>query len=335
MTPRGSFLLPPNATHRIEPVYLTDITRESEYQAILPILPPKLHDLVNRYLHEVDEIKMDANKPVQLRIRDIHIRHDYIVTQGELDTINGKVGGFKSNGRKGVPNSTHRVAAGYNDMERLDKVTFRVGRILRGVAAPFRDIILSSKGIGICGIPASGKTTFMRDSILLHGEHQGFGINVVDTSNEIMGEGDTPHPAFLNVRQDKVGEPENLVPVLKRAIRSHGTKVIYADEVGYEQGDVQLVLQADRFGPKITSSVHGDNLRDVLQNQTLMPLFGIQESADGSRRIIGKPAFQRFIEVRHRNHFVVHDDLSESVERLLRNEHPRTEHVFTHAKRAS
>lgn len=329
--PGSGFVLPPNATSRLVTVELTDLTREEEYLKALPILPSMVGDYARPFLHELDEIKMDANKPVQFRHHGLHIRHPIIIEQSDLDRIEAKVVSFKSNGRKGVPGTTHRVSAGTNDLGRLDKVTFRFGRLLRGVAEPFRDVITNSRGIGICGKPASGKTTFMRDAILIAGEEHGFGVNVVDTSNEILGEGDDPHPSFLNVRQDKVGEPENLVPVLKKAIRNHGTLHVYADEVGYQAGDVELIVQADRFGPTITSSVHGAHLQGVLENRTLMPMFGIEAREDGSRHIIGYPAFESFIEVRHRNHFVLHRNLQDSVERILRGEHPVTEHVFTQA----
>lgn len=327
-------VLPPGATARTEPVYLTDLTRESEYQAILPVLPGGVRRIAARYLHELDEIKMDANKRVQLRLRGLHVRHDVLVLQTDIDSIEAQVKGFKSNGRKGVEGSTHRVAAGYNDRGRLDKVTFRVGRLLRGVAEPFRDVIVTAKGIGICGMPASGKTTFLRDAILIDGESNGsFGVNVVDTSNEILGEGDDPHPVFADVRQDKVGEPENLVPVLQRVIRSHGTERIYADEVGYQDGDVQLILQAERFGPTITSSVHGRDLQGVLQNRVLMPMFGLEVRPDGSSHIVGSPAFEAFIEVRQRNYFVLHRNLADSIQRIIAGQPPITEHVFTQATR--
>ena len=321
--------LPPNATLKHVPIYLTDITREVEYQKILPLLPASIRHIAERYLHELDEIKMDAGKPVQFRHFGMHIRHGVIITQDDLNAIEVNVNYFKVNGRKGVKGTTHRVSASHNDFGTLDKITFRVGRLLRGVAEPFRDVIQNSRGIGICGRSGSGKTTLLRDAILIDGESNGFGINVVDTSNEIMGEGDEPHPAFMNVRQNKVGEPENLVRVLKGAIRNEGTIKLYADEVGYQAGDVELILQADRFGPSITSSVHGAHLQGVLENPTLMPMFGIQQREDGTRHIIGSPAFESFIEVRERNYFVLHRNLQDSVERILKGDYPVTEHIVT------
>ena len=325
--------LPPNATLRREPIYLSDITRESEYQRIVPLLPASIRHIAERYLHDIDEIKMDAGKPVQFRMGGLHIRYGVIIEQEELNAIEINVNYFKTNGRKGVRGTTHRISASHNDFGTLDKITFRVGRLLRGVAEPFRDVIQNSRGIGICGRPGSGKTTLLRDAILIDGEVNGFGINVVDTSNEIMGEGEEPHPAFMNVRQNKVGEPENLIRVLKSAIRNEGTVKLYADEVGYQSGDVELILQADRFGPSITSSVHGAHLQGVLENPTLMPMFGIARQEDGSRRIIGTPAFESFIEVRDRNYFVLHRDLADSVQRILAGDDPVTEHVLTRVEK--
>ncbi|MCD0176656.1 hypothetical protein IHN32_11960 [Deinococcus sp. 14RED07] len=326
--PRG-FTLPPEAVARFDQVYVTDVTRNEEYQRVLPLLPALVAEYAAPFLYELDEIKMDAGKPVQFRQRGMHIAHPLTATFDDIERIEGAVNSFKSNGRKGIPGTSHRVSGGKNDSGRLDRITLRFGRLLRGPAEPFRDVILNAKGIGICGKPASGKTTFLRDAILIKGEVEGFAVNVVDTSNEILGEGDEPHPQFTLVRQDKVGAPENLVPVLKEAIRNHGTLFLYADEVGYSPGDVELILQADRFGPSITSSVHGGNLQDVLLNPTLMPMFGIERRSDGSRHIIGHPAFEAFIEVRSRTHFVLHRDLHTSVQRILNGQHPITEHVFT------
>lgn len=326
--PRGT-TLPEGAQARFEEVYLTDLTRDQEYDAILPLLPLRAQDYARPFLKEIDEIKLDHGKPIQFRQRGVYIAHPLIGNLEDIERIEGEVKGFKTNGRKGVKGSSHRISAGKNDTGRYDKVTIRVGRLMRGPAEPFRDVILNAKGLGICGKPGSGKTTFLRDGILIKGEVFGFAVNVVDTSNEMLGEGDEPHPQFCHVRQDKVGAPENLVPVLKEAIRNHGTDYIYADEVGYSNGDVELVLQADRFGPSITSSVHGEQLRDVLLNPILQPMFGVQGRTDGTRIITGHPAFEAFIEVRTRSHFVLHRNLADSVQRLLRGEAPITEHVFT------
>lgn len=307
------------------PVTVTDITRASEYQAVLPILPPQVRALAERFLYRIDEVKMDAGKQVQIRINDLHIRYDVTVAESDLRALEIRVGNFKSNGRKGVAGTTHRVASGLNDMGVLDKVTFRVGRLLRGVAEPFRDLAEAGKGLGMCGKPGSGKTTFIRDYALISGEYHGFGVNVVDTSNEILGEGADVIPAFAGIRQDKVGEPENLVPTLKRAVRSHGTQVLILDEVGYQAGDVELVLQADRFGPTVTSSVHGNTLGEVLDNTLLQPMFGVREDAHGRKEQVGLPAFGSFLEVRARDHFVLHRSLADSVARILAGQTPETE----------
>lgn len=320
--------LPPNAIFRVEQTKLTDLTSEEEYQAALSVLPGSIHKIAECYLNELDEIKMDIGKPVQFKLHGLHIQHDVVITQGDLDRIEGKVKSFKSNGRKGLDGTTHRISGGVNDFGRLDKVTFRFGRLLRGVAEPFRDVIESSKGIGFCGKPASGKTTLLRDAILIDSERHGFGINVVDTSNEILGEGDQPHWAFLKIRQDKVGEPEHLMRVLKQAIRNHGTIKIWADEVGYQPGDVELILQAERFGPHISSSVHGTDLASVIDNPVLMPMFGLHKR-EGKREIVGKPAFESFIEVRRKDYFVLHRNLSENIQCILNHEDPKIEHIFT------
>lgn len=325
---RDPLSIPP-ADAKIVPVTITDVTRAEEYQKVVEYMPYQLQELVKKYVHVIDEVKMDAAKMVQLRMEGAHIQYDLTVSQRDLNQLEAQLGGFKSNNRKGIPGTMHRISKSSNDNGIVDKITFRVGRLLRGVAEPFRDVIVESKGIGICGKPNSGKSTFLRDAILMDGEMNGGGVNVVDTSNELMGEGDDPHPAFSNVRQNKVGSPENLVPVLRNAIRSEGTVRLYADEVGYEPGDVRMVMQADRFGPAVTSSVHGGRLEEVLDNQILFDLFGIRELPDGSKEVINKPAFEAFIEVRARGYYVLHRDLAQSVRCIVANEPPPVEHIVT------
>lgn len=321
--------LPP-AGARIVPVTIQDVTRAEEYEKVIQYLPASIRPLVGRFIVELDEIKIDAGKRVQLRFDQTHIQYQQLITQTDLNDLEFAVKGFKTNNRKGIPGTLHRVSKSNNDFGTLDKITFRVGRLLRGVAEPFRDVITNARGIGICGKPASGKTTFLRDAILIDGEMNGAGVNVVDTSNEIMGEGEDPHPAFGNIRQNKVGTPENLVPVLRNAIRSEGTVRLYADEVGYEPGDVNMVLQADRFGPSITSSVHGGTLEEVLENDLLYGLFGIRELADGTRQVVKPPAFQSFIEVRARGYYVLHRNLHQSIQAIVeRRGQPDAEHIVT------
>lgn len=319
---------PPEA--RIVPITVKDVTTAREYAAMVEILPPEIRDLVKLFISRVDEVKLQTGKPIQLRLDGVHVQYPMVAEQSALDYIEAAVEGFKSNGRKGIAGTLARVAKGDNDLGRLDRVTLRVGRLLRGTAEWTRDLLTAGLSIGLCGEPGSGKTTLLRDMILMAGEIRGGGITAVDTSNEIMGEGDEPHPAFHNVWQAKVGSPENLVAVLRNVIRSHGPLGIFADEVGYEAGDVRMVTQADRFGTSVTSSVHGRTLQHVLGNDLLHDLFGIREKADGRLHIVGPPCFNAFIEVRSRNYFVLHRNLEQSVRYYIEKEGPLdVEHIVT------
>lgn len=326
-TPPGAVPAAPSV--RTVQALITDITRDDEYTKILKYLPEKLRPLVEQYLYEVDEIKMSAGNNVFLRMHGVHLQYPVMIDRADLDFVEQAVEFFKSNNRKGVPGTLHRVSQRKNDSGIADGIVFRVGRLLRGVAEPFRDVIQTARGIGICGMPASGKTTWLRDAILIDGERVIGGINVVDTSNELCGEGDgMNHPAFRNVVQNKVGDPENLIRVLRGAIRNEGSVKIYADEVGYQAGDVELVTQANRQVRSTTSSVHGETLTNCLENDLLLPLFGLGKDAANRRIVVGNPAFEMFIEIRSRGHFVLHRNLKDSVARILMGAEPITETVL-------
>ncbi len=317
---------------RIVPITVTDITRPIEYECIPKYLPGSVRPLAKHFAREVDEIKLMPGKPVQFRFGSVFYQYPVTVSRDDLNAVEDLVGGFKANNRKGIPETLHRVSKGNNDLGVLDKVIFRVGRLLRGVGEPFRDLIASGGGIGICGKPASGKTTLARDLILMDGEMFGGGVHVVDTSNELLGEGDEGHPAFDEIVQDKVGSPENLVPVIRNAIRNEGAVHVWADEVGYEPGDVQMVQQAPRAGATTNSSVHGGHLADVLENEVLYDLFGIRERG-GVREVVRRPAFRYFIEVRSRGYYVLHRDLEHSVHALITGQGaPVVEHIVTQVR---
>ena len=140
---------------------------------------------------------------------------------------------------------------------------------------------------------------------------------MIDTSNEITGDGDLPHPMMSRVRRFKVGDPAEQAPKLKRAIRNHGPEEILMDEVGYN-GDVPLLESASRFGLTVIATMHGSVVRDVLENPPLLPLLGVAiDERNGTLVKRAKACFSTAIEVHAKGRYLVHEHLDEMVADLL------------------
>ncbi|MFC5849446.1 hypothetical protein [Deinococcus petrolearius] len=316
-------------------VVLRDMTTTEELNKVFTYLPDHLRPLIGYYLPHIEEIKLDVHKPLALRFGDTHVDYDYIVTPDDVGNVQSRAGGFKSNGRKGIPGTMHRVHKGLDGFRAADKITFRIAHLIRGLAAPFRELLAENLSIGVCGPPAAGKTTFIRDLALEDGERLGRGVDIVDTNNEIAGEGDTPHPEFETVRQWRVADPNDLAWVLEQPLRSGGTMKVYVDEVGYQKGDVQVVRTARFSGKPVTSSVHGESVSEAIWKYEIMPLFGVVVTDTGNLRQIGPPSFHKFIEIPRKNVFKVHHDLQRSVKDIVEGREPEVETVIYRTRFAS
>ena len=294
-----------------------DITTPEEYEAVLRILPGRVRDLVAHRIHQTEEIVLDRGQNLKIKMDGLRIEYPMMITATEIGFVANKVGKFRDDGRRGLSGTLHRISGDFDEDGLVDKITIRVARVIMGVAEPLRPYIEAAKGICVIGPPAVGKTTLLRDIARIRSEVLSSGLIVIDSSNEITGDGDVPHPMMSRVRRFKVGDPTEQAPKLKRAIRNHGPEELLMDEVGYN-GDVPLLESASRNGLTVIATMHGRVVHDVLENPPLLPLLGLTyDERSGALVKRAKACFDTAIEVHGKGKYLVHQHLDEMVRDLM------------------
>ena len=152
-------------------------------------------------------------------------------------------------------------------------LTCRVGRALFGTVDILRDVIEQGKSLLLLGRPGVGKTTLLREAARLLADDLGKRVIVVDTSNEIAGDGDIPHPGIGRARRMQVPSPTEQHAVMIEAVENHMPEVIVIDEIGTEAEALAARTIAER-GVQLIATAHGNTLDNLLRNPTLSDLVG-------------------------------------------------------------
>lgn len=251
------------------------------------------------------------------------------ITRSEIDHITGRIGDFDSDNRAGMERTLHRISAIRNRRGAIVGLTCRVGRAVYGTVDIIQDIVESGKSVLILGRPGVGKTTLLREAARILAQKKR--VVIVDTSNEIGGDGDVPHPAVGRARRMQVREPMLQHEVMIEAVENHNPEVVVIDEIGRELETLAARTIAER-GVQLIGTAHGQTLDNLILNPTLSDLVGGIEAVtlsdeEARRRGTQKTVLERrapstfdvLIEIQHRERFAVHLDIMSAVDSLLRD----------------
>ncbi|MBA1148994.1 AAA family ATPase [Ectothiorhodospiraceae bacterium WFHF3C12] len=274
---------------------------------------------------------MDLGRPPEVRLSDgVRALDTVPVTLGEIDHVVESVGAFNADNRAGIEGTLHRISALRNRNGRVIGLTLRVGRAVSGTIGPVRDLVEAGLGVLLLGRPGVGKTTRLREVARVLADEMGKRVIVVDTSNEIAGDGDIPHPAIGRARRMQVPHPDRQHAVMIEAVENHMPEVIIVDEIGTLQEALAARTIAER-GVQLVGTAHGNDLANLVTNPTLADLVGGVQSVilgDEEARFRGTqktvterkaaPTFDAVVEIVSREQVVVHPDTARSVDALLR-----------------
>jgi len=302
-----------------------------DLDALLDVLPSNVRHAVEKSNDSDNllEIILDLGRVPTARFveREIILR-DAEVTRPEIDYVDERVGQFDADNRAGLERTLHRISAIRNRLGTIVGLTLRVGRAVYGTIDIIEDIIESGKSILILGRPGVGKTTLLREAARILAETKR--VIIVDTSNEIGGDGDVAHPAVGKARRMQVREPMLQHEVMIEAVENHNPEVIVIDEIGRELEALAARTIAER-GVQLIGTAHGNTLENLLLNPTLSDLVGGIEAVTlsdeearrrGTQKTVlerrAPPTFDVLIEIQNRDRFAVHMDIMAAVDALLR-----------------
>lgn len=280
------------------------------------------HDMLLEVVLDLGRVPMarylDGNYPLS----------DHEITHEELEYVVSRIAMFDADNRGGIERTLHRISAIRNRRGDVVGLTCRVGRAVYGTIDIIEDIIQSKQSVLLLGPPGVGKTTMLREAARVLGASRR--VVIVDTSNEIGGDGDVPHPAIGNSRRMQVAQPTLQHEVMIEAVENHNPETIIIDEIGREL-EAQAARTIAERGVQLIGTAHGNTLENILRNPTLSDLVGGVESVTlsdeearrrGTQKTVlerrAPPTFDVLIEIQARDRMVIHNDVGAAVDSQLR-----------------
>ena len=311
-----------------------------DLEALVDILPPHIRQPLRQQkdISELLEVVLDLGRPPEARFpqREI-VLNPKEVDEEDIDYVASRVSSFGDDNRAGIERTLHRISAIRNRKERIIGLTCRVGRAVFGTIKVIEDLIQSGKSVLLLGRPGVGKTTMLREVARVLADDLDKRVIIVDTSNEIAGDGDIPHPAIGHARRMQVTTPTMQHAVMIEAVENHMPEVIVIDEIGTEL-EAQAARTIAERGVQLVGTAHGNTLENLTMNPTLADLIGGIQTVtlgdeEAKRRGTQKsilermslPTFDIVVEIQDWDKVAIHPDVSQAVDALLRGQLVATE----------
>ena len=311
-----------------------------DLDALLDILPPHIRQPLckQKDLRELLEVVLDLGRLPEARFpsRELTLNKKE-VDEADIDYVVSRIGSFGDDNRAGIERTLHRISAIKNRKERIVGLTCRVGRAVFGTIKVIEDLVESGKSVMLLGRPGVGKTTMLREVARVLADDVKKRVIIVDTSNEIAGDGDIPHPAIGHARRMQVRTPAMQHAVMIEAVENHMPEVIVIDEIGTEL-EAQAARTIAERGVQLVGTAHGNTLENLMLNPTLADLIGGIQSVTlgdeearrrGTQKSIlermSPPTFDIVVEIQERDRVAIHPDVAEAVDAVLRSQPVDTE----------
>ncbi|MCU0524607.1 MAG: AAA family ATPase [Elainella sp. Prado103] len=328
--------LPDSRGSRLHPVdsgsQITD-----DLPQLLEILPEPIRQTLDHHpqLDRLIEVVLDLGRRPEARFpNSTEYLSEAVISRADLDYCIERVGLFSGDNRAGIERTLHRISAIRNRAGDVIGLTCRVGRAVFGTIGMIRDLVETGQSILMLGRPGVGKTTALREVARILADELNKRVVIIDTSNEIAGDGDIPHPAIGRARRMQVARPELQHQVMIEAVENHMPEVIVIDEIGTELEALAARTIAER-GVQLVGTAHGNQIENLIKNPTLSDLVGGIQSVTlgdeearrrGSQKSVlerkAPPTFEIAIEMMERQKWIVHENVSDTVDQLLRGRRP-------------
>ena len=284
------------------------------------------------------EVVMDLGRLPEARFRnEVCYLGEKSISKEDLQYSIERVGIFGGDNRAGIERTLHRISAMRNRAGDIIGLTCRIGRAVFGTIVMIRDLVETGESILLLGRPGVGKTTALREIARVLADELEKRVVIIDTSNEIAGDGDIPHPAIGRARRMQVARPELQHQVMIEAVENHMPEVIVIDEIGTELEALAARTIAER-GVQLVGTAHGNALENLIKNPTLSDLVGGIQAVTlgddearrrGSQKTVlerkAPPTFAIAVEMVERQKWIVHEDTAQTIDSLLRGIQPASQ----------
>ncbi|HSF75315.1 MAG TPA: R3H domain-containing nucleic acid-binding protein [Microcoleus sp.] len=304
---------------------------------LLDIVPDEIRQPLEQHpqRNNLIEIVMDLGRRPEARFPSLaEPLSQTPVSKADLNYCIERVGHFGGDNRAGIEQTLHRISALRNRSGEIIGLTLRVGRAVFGTIGIIRDLVETGQSILMLGRPGVGKTTALREIARVLADDLEKRVVIIDTSNEIAGDGDIPHPAIGRARRMQVSRPELQHQVMIEAVENHMPQVIVIDEIGTELEALAARTIAER-GVQLVGTAHGNRIENLMKNPTLADLIGGIQAVTlgddearrrGSQKTVlerkAPPTFEIAIEMLERQRWVIHERVADSIDTLLRGREP-------------